>query len=91
MLTAIRIAKEYDIEITLDHATDSQAILDQIKESGFPCICGPSLCHKDKFECANDSFETPNKMYEKRNLICDHNRFPIQSPTISAIKCRTCT
>lgn len=65
MLTAIRIAKEYDIEITLDHATDSQAILDQIKESGFPCICGPSLCHKDKFECANDSFETPNKMYEK--------------------------
>ncbi len=65
MLTAIRIAKEYDIEITLDHATDSQVILDQIKESGFPCICGPSLCHKDKFECANDSFETPNKMYEK--------------------------
>ena len=53
MLTAIRIAKEYDIEITLDHATDSQVILDQIKESGFPCICGPSLCHKDKFECAN--------------------------------------
>ena len=65
ILTAIRIAKEYDIEITLDHATDSQVILDQIKESGFPCICGPSLCHKDKFECANDSFETPNKMYEK--------------------------
>ena len=65
MLTAIRIAKEYDIEITLDHATDSRVILDQIKESGFPCICGPSLCHKDKFECANDSFETPNKMYEK--------------------------
>ncbi len=80
MLTAIRIAKEYDIEITLDHATDSQAILGQIKESGFPCICGPSLCHKDKFECANDSFETPNKMYEKGILFCDHNRFPHSIP-----------
>ena len=65
ILTVIRIAKEYDIEVTLDHVTDGRSIIPQIKESGFPCICGPSLCHKDKFECANDSFETPNKMYEK--------------------------
>ena len=64
MLTAIRIAKEYDIRITLDHATDARSILGQIKESGFPCICGPSLCHKDKYECAHDSFTTPNEMYK---------------------------
>ena len=68
MLTAIRIAKEYDINITLDHATDARSILPQIKESGFPCICGPSLCHRDKYECANDSFSTPNEMYKNHIL-----------------------
>ena len=49
ILTAIRIAKEENIKITLDHVTDARCILPQIKESGFPCICGPALTHKSKF------------------------------------------
>ena len=59
ILTVIRIAKEYDIEVTLDHATDGRCIAQQIKESGFPCICGPSLGHKTKFELKSKSFKTP--------------------------------
>ena len=70
MLTAIRIAKEYDIEITLDHATDSRVILDQIKESGFPCICGPCLGHKSKYEVKNMSFETANEFYKAGIPFC---------------------
>ena len=42
ILTVIRIAKEYDIKVTLDHVTDARCIIPQIKESGFPCICGPA-------------------------------------------------
>ena len=59
ILTVIRIAKEYDIEVTLDHATDARCIVEQIKESGFPCICGPSFGHKTKFELKSKSFKTP--------------------------------
>ena len=92
MLTAIRIAKEYDIEITLDHATDARSILSQIKESGFPCICGPSLCHKDKYECANDSFETPNKMYENHILFAITTDSPFNPqqylPLNAALACK---
>ena len=87
MLTAIRIAKEYDIEITLDHATDSQAILGQIKESGFPCICGPALTHKSKFELANMSFETPNELYKAGilfSIITDSPVIPQQYLSLSA-------
>ena len=92
MLTAIRIAKEFDIEITLDHATDARSILDSIKESDFPCICGPSLCHKDKYECANDSFETPNKMYEKNILFAITTDSPFNPqqylPLNAALACK---
>ena len=35
ILTVIRIAKEYDIEVTLDHVTDGRSIIPQIKECAF--------------------------------------------------------
>lgn len=65
ILTAIRIAKEYDIDITLDHATDGELILDEIKDSGYPVIVGPSFTHKTKHELKNKSFSTPKAMWEK--------------------------
>ena len=64
ILSAIRIGKEYDLDITLDHATDASCITKQIKESGYPCICGPALTDKSKFELKNLSFKTPKDLYD---------------------------
>ena len=69
ILTVIRIAKEYDIEVTLDHATDARCIVEQIKESGFPCICGPSFGHKTKFELKSKSFKTPGVLNKAGILV----------------------
>ena len=87
ILTAIRIAKEENIKITLDHVTDARCILPQIKESGFPCICGPALTHKSKFELANMSFETPNELYKAGilfSIITDSPVIPQQYLPLSA-------
>ena len=87
ILTAIRIAKEENIKITLDHVTDARCILPQIKESGFPCICGPALTHKSKFELANMSFETPNELYKAGilfSIITDSPVIPQQYLSLSA-------
>ena len=87
ILTAIRIAKEENIKITLDHVTDARCILPQIKESGFPCICGPALTHKSKFELANMSFETPNELYKAGilfSIITDSPVIPEQYLSLSA-------
>ena len=87
ILTAIRIAKEENIKITLDHVTDARSILPQIKESGFPCICGPALTHKSKFELANMSFETPNELYKAGilfSIITDSPVVPQQYLSLSA-------
>ena len=87
ILTVIRIAKEYDIKVTLDHVTDARCIIPQIKESGFPCICGPALTHKSKFELANMSFETPNELYKAGilfSIITDSPIVPQQYLSLSA-------
>lgn len=64
ILTVLRIAKEFDLKITLDHVTGGEIIAKQIKESGFPCIIGPAFTHKRKFELKDKSFGTPKAMLD---------------------------
>lgn len=41
IMTALRIRKELDIEMTLDHCTEGYLIADEIAASGCPVILGP--------------------------------------------------
>lgn len=77
ILTVIRIAKEFDIKVTLDHCTNGEVIKKQIKESGFPAIVGPSFGHKTKFELANKSFKTPAILHEAGILIAITTDSPV--------------
>lgn len=63
ILTSIRIAKEFNLKMTLDHCTEGHLIANKVKESGFNAIVGPSLTHKTKFELQNKTFETPAILY----------------------------
>ena len=58
ILTAIRIAKGYDIDITLDHCTEGHLIADEIAASGFPAIVGTDLTARSKVEVEYMSFKT---------------------------------
>ena len=59
ILTAIRIAKEFDLDLTLDHCTEGHLIAEKIAESGFPAIVGPSLASRNKKEVSQSDFKTP--------------------------------
>ena len=59
IFTAIRIAKEFDLLLTLDHCTDGSLIAEELAEEGYPAFVGPSFGGKSKVELANKSFETP--------------------------------
>ena len=65
IFTALRIAKEFDIDITLDHCTEGHLIADDLAKEGKPAIVGPSMGHRSKFELKNSSFETPKVLSEK--------------------------
>lgn len=58
ILTAIRIAKEFNVDITIDHGTESHLIVDEVKASGFPVIVGPDFTSRSKLEVQNMNFKT---------------------------------
>jgi len=59
IFTAIRIAKEFGLKLTLDHCTEGHLIADEIADSGFPAIVGPSLASRSKDEVSQSDFKTP--------------------------------
>ena len=75
ILTAIRIAKEFDLDLTLDHCTEGHLIPEYIKKSGYPVIVGPTMTHASKIELSNKTFETPNTLMKhgiKTAIVTDH-------------------
>ena len=68
ILTAIRIAKEFNVDITIDHGTEGHLIADEIKESGFPVIVGTDLTSRSKLEVQNMDFKT-NKIIHDADIL----------------------
>ncbi len=75
IFTAIRIAKEFGLNLTLDHCTEGHLIAEKIAESGFPAIVGPSLASRSKNEVSLSDFKTAgilNKAGVTVALTTDH-------------------
>jgi imidazolonepropionase-like amidohydrolase len=62
--TAVRIAEEFGIEMSWEHATEGHRIADWIAEKGVPAVWGPSLMARPKWEMRELSFDTPKILYE---------------------------
>lgn len=81
IFTALRIAKEFDLDITLDHCTEGHLIKDELAKEGKPAIVGPSLSERSKFELKNLTFETPKILNEagiKVAITTDSPVIPLQ-------------
>ena len=59
IFTALRIAQEFNVKLTLEHVTEGHLIVDELKDEPVPMAVGPSLTHASKFELRNKTFETP--------------------------------
>ncbi|MCJ7691701.1 MAG: amidohydrolase [Clostridiaceae bacterium] len=82
ILTALRIAKEFNVHITLDHCTEGHLIVDYLKEGiQKGIIIGPTLSNRSKVELQNLTFETPgilSKAGLKVAIMTDHPVIPLQ-------------
>jgi len=88
--TAIRIAKEYDLNMTLDHCTEGHLIKDIVKNSGFPAIIGPTFGFKTKNEVVNKTFESCKILSDagvKIAIMTDHPVLPQSSLIMWASYC----
>lgn len=82
IFTAIRIAGEFGLRITLDHCSEGHLIAEEIKKSGFPAIVGPDLACRNKIEVQNMAFKTAgvlNKAGVMTAITTDHPVSLIQS------------
>lgn len=59
IFTAIRVAKEFDIGLTLDHCTEGHLIAEELAKEPYSLAVGPSFGHATKKELENKSFATP--------------------------------
>ncbi len=59
IFTAIRIAKEFHLDLRIDHVTDGALIAEDLAKEGYPVAVGPSFGHATKYELKNKGFHTP--------------------------------
>ena len=96
ILTAIRIAKEFNVRFTLDHCTEGYLIPDLLKETieetGAGIIIGPLLTDRSKIELRNVSFSAPKELYDAGidfAMMTDHPVIPEQYlPVCAALAVR---
>jgi len=59
IFTAIRIAKEFGVRLTLEHCTEGHLIAEHLAIEGYSVVVGPSFGSKTKYELNQKSFVTP--------------------------------
>jgi imidazolonepropionase-like amidohydrolase len=62
IFTALRIAKEFGLKITLEHVTEGHLITEELAKENVPLAVGPTLTSASKFELRNKSWVTPGRL-----------------------------
>lgn len=87
IMTALRIAKEFNLDISIEHCTEGHKIADQLKEAGAWAIVGPTMTNKSKVELKDRSFDTLKTFYEAGvpfAITMDHPVLPVNYLPIAA-------
>lgn len=82
ILTAIRIAKEFDVNLTIEHCTEGDLVKEVLLEEGISAIVGPFLTDRSKVELKNLSVKTPgilSKAGVKVAIMTDHPVIPCKN------------
>ena len=86
-MTIIRIAKEFDIDLTLEHCTEGHKIVKQLVDFNAPAVVGPTMTGRVKVELKNKTFATPGMLAEAGlnvAIMSDHPASPIDSLLVYA-------
>ena len=90
ILTAIRLAREFDLRASVEHCTEGHLIADELREAGVGVILGPLLCDRSKPELKNLTMKAPAILHRagvKFALMTDHGVIPEQYLPVEAGLC----
>lgn len=75
IVTAVRIAEEFGMDLIIEHGTEGHLVKDYLAEKRVPVAVGPMLTPRIKMELKNRSYRTPRELVEagvKIAIITDH-------------------
>lgn len=87
LFTAIRIAKEFNVKLTLEHCTEGHLIAEELASEGLPLAVGPTLGHSGKPETREKTFATPGILHRagcQVSIITDSNVIPQENLALCA-------
>jgi len=87
ILTAIRIAREFDVDIIIEHCTEGHLIKDILAEEGVAAVVGPLLTDRSKIELRNQSLRNPGELSNAGVMVAimtDHPCVPSQYLSLCA-------
>ncbi len=89
IMTALRIAKEFNLDMVIEHCTEGHKIVEELKEAGVWAIIGPTMTSRSKVELKDRSFETLKTLWEGGvpvTITMDHPVLPAQYlPTAASL------
>ncbi|QGG49105.1 amidohydrolase [Heliorestis convoluta] len=81
ILTALRIAQEFDLTLVIEHCTEGHLIAAELAQAGVAAVVGPSLVHRAKVEMKEITPRTAAVLEEASvpfAIMTDHPVIPIQ-------------
>lgn len=90
IVTAIRIAREFNLDMTIEHCTEGWLIPDVIREYGCDVVVGPLLTDRSKVELKNQSLKAPAILADhgiRVAIMTDHPCVPVQHLMLCAALC----
>jgi len=87
IMTAMRIAEEFDIDLTLEHCTEGHKIVEIIAKKGYKAAVGPTLTNRSKIELGDKGWNTLVELEQANvpiSIITDHPVIPINYINVTA-------
>ena len=92
IVTAIRLAREFDIELVIEHATEAHLIPDVLAKEEIPVVLGPFMTAKRKVEMRDRSLEAPYILSQYGVTFAIMSDHPVSSaaflPVYAGLTCR---
>ncbi len=86
--TAIRIGREFNIDVTIEHCSDGDAVAPVLEREGLPVMLGPTLSDRSKIELKNLTFGTYKNLSDRGisvAIITDHPEITIENLPLCAV------
>lgn len=87
IITAIRFADEFDLDLRIEHCTEGHLVADELMDRDLQVSVGPTLTRKSKIELKNKTWQTSRILTEhgvRVSITTDHPYVPIQYLNVSA-------